>query len=302
MLLGTKARKFPGTASLGSVTEVSHVAEPRASEQAQDHWGVHLLHYASCWAKTTFSLFLHGANGFQGKTPSKASTQHGKSLENTPNRPNPRCHRKCGAVSNMSPSPAAPFLFADSHPHHHCAAALCHARHPLAGEDKCVVLSPQWMHPWLYKSVCCKGHQWHVLFSTLPADTLQAFQFAHYQFTVGSSQHSLLIELGLTPPGAGWPITQLYPCSRNFYKRQSLQKLVSLSGSSNFECFLNQKHQTLSALCELEASSAEFLKPADKAMQDTLPGTEALKLQTVQKWLVFSSLSEGLNMSKSSTS
>lgn len=143
---------------------------------------------------------------------------------------------------------------------------------------------------------------WHVLFSTLPADTLQAFQFAHYQFTVGSSQHSLLIELGLTPPGAGWPITQLYPCSRNFYKRQSLQKLVSLSGSSNFECFLNQKHQTLSALCELEASSAEFLKPADKAMQDTLPGTEAIKLQTVQRWLVFSSLSEGLNMSKSSTS
>lgn len=84
MLLGTKARKFPGTASLGSVTEVSCMAEPRASEQAQDQRGVHLLHHTSCWAKTTFSLFLHGANGFQGKTPSKASTQHGKGLENTP--------------------------------------------------------------------------------------------------------------------------------------------------------------------------------------------------------------------------
>lgn len=59
---------------------------------------MHLLHYASCWAKTTFSLFLHGANGFQGKTPSKASTQHGKSLENTPTSQIP------GVTGSVEPS------------------------------------------------------------------------------------------------------------------------------------------------------------------------------------------------------
>lgn len=45
-----------------------------------------------------FSLFLCGANGFQGKTPSKASTLHGKSLENTPASQNP------GVMGSMEPS------------------------------------------------------------------------------------------------------------------------------------------------------------------------------------------------------